>query len=95
MKTSYPGKRDELGLTEQDVADVVDALCAVSVHHKIYFLWRPYLRDAKDEHILELAVAAGCDYIITFNKSDFAGSERFGITVLDPKSFLQSLGELT
>ena len=36
--------REELGLTQDDVADLVDALCALGKHHKIYFLWRPYLR---------------------------------------------------
>ena len=57
--------RAELELTQEDVADLVDALCALATHHKIYFLWRPYLRDRKDEMVLELAVAAQCDYIIT------------------------------
>jgi len=35
--------RAELGLTQDDVADLVDALCALGKHHKIYFLWSPYL----------------------------------------------------
>lgn len=83
-----------LGLTPEDVSDLVDALCALGHHHKIYFLWRPYLRDAKDELVLDLAVAAGCDYIITHNQKDFIGTERFGIGVLDPKTFLREIGEI-
>ena len=59
--------RAELGLTQEDVADVIDALCALAKHQKIYFLWRPYLRDRNDEMVLELAVAARCDSIITYN----------------------------
>lgn len=87
-------QRGLLGLTSEDVTDLVDALCALAHHHKIYFLWRPYLRDTKDELILDLAVAAQCEYIITHNQKDFIGTERFGIQVLDPKSFLQEIGEL-
>ena len=87
--------QSELGLTQEDVADVVDALCALSKHHKIYFLWRPYLRDRKGELVLELAVAARCNYIVTYNQRDFSGAETFGIRVMDPRTFLQEIGELT
>ncbi|MFH1906615.1 MAG: PIN domain-containing protein, partial [Chloroflexota bacterium] len=48
----------------------------MSKHHKIYFLWRPSLPDANDELILELAVSAQCDYIVTHNLSDFKGVEK-------------------
>ena len=88
-------KRLQLGLTHADVADIVDALCALATPHEIYFLWRPYSHDRKDELILELAVAARCDYIITYNKRDFSGVETFGIRVIDPRTFLQEIGELT
>lgn len=86
--------RAELGLTQEDVADVVDALCALAKHQKIYFLWRTYLRDRNDEMVLELAVAARCDYIITYNQRDFSGADTFGIRVIDPRTFLQAIGEL-
>ena len=84
----------ELELTQEDVADLIDALCALATHHKIYFLWRPYLRDRKDEMVLELAVAAQCDYIITYNQQDFSGADKFGIRVVGPRTFLQEIGEL-
>lgn len=58
-------QRSQLGLTQEDVADLIDAICAFAKQQKIYFLWRPYLRDKKDEMVLELAVAARCGYIIT------------------------------
>ena len=88
-------QRLQLGLTQADVADIVDALCTLATPHEIYFLWRPYLHDRKDELILELAVAARCDYIMTYNKRDFSGVETFGIRVIDPRTFLQEIGELT
>jgi len=83
-----------LRLTRQDVTDLIDALCALSHHHKIYFLWRPQLRDAGDELVLELAVAARCSYIVTYNRKDFVGAEKFGLKVVTPKEFLQEIGEL-
>jgi len=57
-------------------------------------IWRPYLRDPKDEMVLETAVAGGCDAIVTYNRRDFVGAEKFGIQVLSPKAFLQQIGEL-
>jgi predicted nucleic acid-binding protein len=62
--------------------------------HEIFFLWRPFLKDPKDDMILELAVKSGCDRIITYNIRDFAGVEQFGLQVLQPGSFLQSIGVL-
>jgi len=87
-------QRAELNLTQEDVADLIDALCALATHQNIYFLWRPYLRDRKDELVLELAVAAQCDYIITYNQKDFGGADKFGIRVIGPRAFLQEIGEL-
>ncbi len=86
--------RAELGLTQEDVADLIDALCALAKHQKIYFLWRPYLRDRNDEMVLELAVAAQCGYIVTYNQRDFSGTDKFGIRVMDARTFLQEIGEL-
>ncbi|HEX9731443.1 MAG TPA: PIN domain-containing protein [Thermoanaerobaculia bacterium] len=43
-------QHQELGLTPEDVGDVIDALCALAAPHEIFFLWRPFLRDPKDEH---------------------------------------------
>jgi putative PIN family toxin of toxin-antitoxin system len=87
-------QRNDLKLTRKDVADLIDALCALSHHHKIYFRWRPQLRDVGDELVLELAVAARCSHIVTYNQKDFAGAEEFGLKVVTPKELLQEIGEL-
>lgn len=34
------------------------------------------------------------EFIITYNRRDFAGIEPFGIKVLTPKEFLQKIGEI-
>ncbi len=77
-----------------DVEDIIDYLCSVASPHGVFFLWRPALRDPKDEMVLELAVAGGCDAIVTFNRRDFAGAERFGIQIVSPSEFLHQIGEL-
>ena len=82
----------DLGLDEADVADVIDYLCAVGRRERIHYLWRPYLRDPKDDHVLELGVAANCEGIVTFNIRDFDGVERFGLWILTPLAFLERIG---
>jgi len=78
-------------LTRQDVMNLIDYLCEIARWQEIFFLWRPFLRDSGDDMVLELAVAAGCDKIVTHNTRDFSGVERFGIEVLTPAAFLQKL----
>jgi len=86
--------RTELGLSQDDIADFIDALCSMAHHHKIYFLWRPFLSDVNDELILELAVTARCEYIVTHNVSDFKGIDKFGIQAITPGVFLQIIREV-
>ena len=59
----------------------------------MFYLWRPTLRDSNDDLVLELAVAADCDAIVTFNQRDFAGVEQFGLRVVTPGEFLKEIGE--
>jgi len=40
-------------------------------------------------------VAAGCDAIVTYNKRDFQGVERFGLRVLDPRELLYEIGVMS
>jgi len=73
----------------------IDYFCALADKRMIHFLWRPRLRDPKDEMVLEIAVAGRCQFIVTFNVADFAGVDEFGIEVITPHQFLQVLGEST
>lgn len=81
-------------LSYEDIEVVLDYLCGNGSQRDIFFLWRPFLRDPKDDVVLELAVEAQCDYIVTFNQKDFVGVEQFGIEALPPYQFLQKIGEL-
>ena len=88
------GNRRELGLTDAGINDFLNYLCEIAYLHDIHFLWRPLLKDPDDEMILELAVAAGCSLIVTYNKSDFTGVETFGIELVTAKELLEQIGAL-
>jgi len=83
-----------VGLSARAVDDILDFICAVARHREIYYLWRPRLRDPKVDMVLELAVAGGCDFIVTYNQRDFIGAEEFGIGLLTPREFLHKIGDL-
>ena len=81
----------EVGFTPEDVRDIIDYICRVAARQQIFFLWQPVLRDPGDEMVLELAVAAGCDTIITHNVRDFDRARLFGLRVLSPGVFVNEL----
>ena len=77
--------------SDSDIEDFIDYICSVGIRTKIFYLWRPYLRDPFDDHVLELAINAGAKTIITFNKKDFREAETLGIEILTPKEFLEEM----
>ncbi|MBI2333812.1 MAG: putative toxin-antitoxin system toxin component, PIN family [Chloroflexi bacterium] len=81
-------------ITEDVIDDVIDYICLVGNEQQVFFLWRPFLKDPGDDMVLELAVAAGCNFIITHNKKDFKNIEDFGIQAISPVEFLQTIGVL-
>jgi len=74
----------ELGFARDEAIRLLDYLCSISSHHEIHFLWRPTLSDPRDEFILELAVTARCNGIVTHNIRDFVQAGRFGVRVMHP-----------
>ncbi len=80
-----------LKIKEKDIESILDNLCSVSKHQKIYFLWRPYLSDPKDDLILELAVASETKTIVTHNIKDFKGIHKFGVRSITPKILLEEI----
>ena len=66
-----------------DVADVIEPV-------QLDFLWRPQLRDAADEMVVETAANASADFLVTHNVSDFRAIEgRFNFEVVTPGDFLR------
>jgi predicted nucleic acid-binding protein len=76
------------GITMEDALRFLRYLASQSHLQEIHFLWRPFLHDADDDMVLELAFAAGCRHIVTHNVRDFKGSEQLGIAALTPREFL-------
>ena len=81
-------------LNDEDIDSILNYLCKVATKHEIFYLWRPYLKDPKDDLILELAVESQSEFIITYNQKDFKGLGIFGIQVITPKDFLKLIGGL-
>ncbi len=82
------------GYTSGDIENFLNFLCSTANEPPIYFRWRPFLKDADDEMILDLAIAANADYIVTYNLRDFRNVERFNVKAITPFEFLQILGEI-
>jgi predicted nucleic acid-binding protein len=81
------------GRSPEDALGFVRYLASQSHLQEVHFLWRPFLPDADDDMVLELALAAGCRHIITHNARDFRGSEQLGVIALSPREFLSLIGK--
>jgi len=80
-------------LNGQERSDLLDAFMALCEWTRVYFLWRPNLPDESDNHLIELAVAGGADFIVTRNLRDLRGNElRFAaLRAISPEDFLKEL----
>lgn len=83
-------KRGITTLSAEEIDNVIDFLCSRAVLDKIFYLWRPVLKDPDDDFVLELAVKANAT-IVTWNVVDFKHAVRFDIAVMTPREFLASL----
>lgn len=81
------------GATPEMALGFVRYLASLAVLQDIHYLWRPFLRDANDDMVLECAVAAGCSHIVTHNTKDFRGTESLGVQAMTPGQFLHTLKE--
>ena len=76
-----------ISLTAVDA--VLDMICHEAVQQEVHFLWRPQLRDPKDEMVLEAAVNGRADYLITHNLADFSACRFRGLRILTPRQFIE------
>jgi putative PIN family toxin of toxin-antitoxin system len=79
--------------TDDDRRKVLAALAAASRWIKIFYGWRPNLRDEGDNHLVELAVAGGAEAIVTYNIRDFRLGDLHwpNLAVLTPPECLEKL----
>jgi predicted nucleic acid-binding protein len=77
------------GRTAEDAWNFLRYLASQAHLQEIHFLWRPFLPDADDDLVLELAFAANCRYVVTHNIKDFRGAEQLGVMAVTPREFLK------
>lgn len=73
------------------VEAIIGRIAQISHKQPIYFLWRPLLPGPKDDMVLELVIASGATHIVTFNHKDFKLASQFGISIVNPSTFLRLL----
>lgn len=87
-----PEHRSVSGLSENEVDAFVNTLIGLAEPVEKYFLWRPMLRDAGDEMVLEVAVSGRADLLVTFNQRDYGSAPAlFGVDVILPREALRRI----
>lgn len=79
LKRHYPA---------HDMDDLLSYLCSICTQISVFYLWRPELKDPKDDFVLELAVASSAR-IITHNIKDFEPAKKLGVIVQSPSEYLK------
>jgi len=84
--------RKDLKLLLDDVDYFLRFIAYIGRTFEIYFLFRPNLRDEKDNKIVELAITSQSDYLITSNVRDFKKAElKFDqLRVITPSEFVKT-----
>ncbi len=87
-----PEHLEKSGMSAEETTTFLDALAAVVEPVKLRFLWRPSLKDAVDEMVLEAAVNGRADYLATFNLRHLeAAAMKFGIRARRPRDVLREI----
>lgn len=82
---------DFIGKTEDEIDTVLEFIALVSEPFVMNYLWRPNLKDEKDNIFAELAFNSGSRYLITKNIRDFTiGNELIldSFEIITPSDFL-------
>ena len=91
-------KRPEIrlrhGISLENLDIVLDTLAAHVEPVHLNYLWRPQLRDPNDEMVLETALNACADALVTFNTKDFAdAADRFTLKLVTPAECIKLIGD--
>jgi putative PIN family toxin of toxin-antitoxin system len=80
------------GGTVEDMDVILDQLAATLQRVPIWYLWRPLVRDANDDMVLEAAANGAATHLVTFNIRDFGEAPaRFGIELCRPADLARRL----
>jgi len=80
-------------LSNVERQQLLEAFLSVCEWVEVYYGWRPNLPDEGDNHLMELAVAAGAYWIVTNNVADFRRAElQFPqIGIIRPAEFIREM----
>ena len=87
-------EKQQIGLTNEEIDDIINGICYLANHHDIFYIWRPLAKDKDDDFLIDLALKCQAQFIISYNDKDLRPIEKFGVSILNPKQFLQLLGEI-
>jgi len=78
-------------LSAAERSELLDIFVACCEWTRVYFGWRPNLRDEADNHLVELAVAGGATHIVTRNVRHVGKMElKFPhLSIVTPEAFLK------
>ncbi|MCG1040915.1 putative toxin-antitoxin system toxin component, PIN family [Burkholderia sp. b14] len=80
------------GLDVEAIDRFLAALASACEPVEIQFQWRPQLRDASDEMVLETAINGRAYALVTYNVRDFLpAAGRFGLRVARPGELLKEI----
>ncbi len=80
------------GGTVEEIDKLLNALIAVGKPVYRGFFWRPLLRDANDDMVLEVAWSGQTDLLVTFNERDFEPTaSALRIDVVTPREALRQI----
>lgn len=88
---SRPEMRRATGHRPDDIGTILRAFAALCEPVDISFRFRPMLRDADDEMVLEAALNGHADAIVTHNVRDFELPPVLGIEVAVPGAIVRRL----
>jgi len=80
----------DIGTDIKIIDDILSYVAFWGIEHKIYYLFRPNLKDEKDNILVELAVSSQSKFIVTSNTKDFMNSELIiNIPIITPAEFVK------
>ena len=89
-----PKSLEDFGMITEMVDAFLDAVAAVGYVFKIYYNFRPNLRDEADNMLVELSLTSNSHHLITSNIRDFTIDNQLqfaDLRVITPHDFLDAL----
>lgn len=80
-------------LSSRERIELLDVFLSCCEWTRVYYAWRPNLPDEADNHLVELAVAGGAEFIVTRNFRHLKNMElRFPhLRIATPETFLKEI----